>query len=340
MILLLGLLCSIRGEPALGVEEDRGFSLEGDLHQLAVSNESVYISTQEKLYQLSHDLTLINSLNLRGILKNPGQQNGDEFHRVSMNADWNATFIVNVLLPFVKNDTIIICGATDKGCGYCEVLDLRNISKLVYREPIQVGPRRNSRGSVNILVDVKKDSVQTETYILTAIQKDREKQEKTKCPSDLKTINLQNTDQEQSGGIFSLSEEGETPNIQTEAGVDFVDGFQISSTVFLFSNVASGAKTNKVRLIWLQAGTSKAQTLKSLRGATLSSSNGGNGSRLLASSVIPGGEQVFWSGVFSLDGKETNTELLLFDISPDQSKTADTDPDFYYSTNKPVSHSI
>ncbi|XP_015248082.1 PREDICTED: plexin-C1-like [Cyprinodon variegatus] len=158
---------------------------------------------------------------------------------------------------------------------------------------------------------------------------------KLQCPSDLKTINLQNTDQKQSGGIFASSEEGETPGIQTEADVDFVDGFQINSTVFLFSNVASGAKTNKVRLIWLQAETSKAQTLKSLGGATLSSSDGGEGSRLLASSLIPGGQQVLWSGVFSLDGGENNTELLLFDISPDQSRTTDTDPDFYYSSNKP-----
>ncbi|MEQ2219661.1 hypothetical protein XENOCAPTIV_021532, partial [Xenoophorus captivus] len=343
MILLLGLLCWIWGEPARSLEEDGGFSLEGDLRRLKVRNSSVYIATEEKLYQLSHDLALIHSLTQRGILKNSGQED-KEFYRVSKDAvAWNATFSVNVLLPFVNNDTLVSCGVTNKDC-FCEVLDLKNISKVLYREAILVGPQSRNSQSVSFLVDVKKDSTHKETYILTAIQNHRDKSEEIKSMSDLVTINLHDTDDTGIGGIFSLSDQsGKTPGIQTEADVEFVDGFQINSTVYLFSNVASGAKTNKVRLIWLQAETSKTQTLKSLHGATLRTSNGDEGSRLLASSVIPGGQQVLWSGVFSLDGGETNTELLLFDITPDQRIKPFIDPDFYYTPTKPnypVGHCI
>ncbi|XP_035989442.1 plexin-C1-like, partial [Fundulus heteroclitus] len=332
MLLLLGLLCSIWAEPAQGLEEDGGFRFEGDLRLLTVSNDSVYIATEEKLYQLSHDLVLIHSLTQRGILKNPNDENSQEFYRVSMNGAWNKTFTVNVLLPFVNNDTLISCGATEQNCGFCEVLDLKNISKVLHKELIQVGPLRSISGSVSFLVDVK-DSVQTETYILTAIENHTKTEKKTdSCPSDLGMINLHNTNYKQDGDIFSFSGPNIPPRITAKADVEFVDGFQINSTVYLFSNVASGNKPNKVCLVWLQAETSKSETLKSLHGATLRTSDGGEDSKLLASSVIPGGQQVLWSGVFSLDGGPTNTELLLFDISPDGYNQTYTDPDCF---NKP-----
>ncbi|XP_054911684.1 uncharacterized protein LOC129376185 [Poeciliopsis prolifica] len=50
---------------------------------------------------------------------------------------------------------------------------------------------------------------------------------------------------------------------------------------------------------------------------------------------VPGGQQVLWSGVFSVDGGGSNTELLLFDISPDLNREMNKDPDFYSSVNKP-----
>ncbi|MED6262226.1 hypothetical protein ATANTOWER_016400 [Ataeniobius toweri] len=266
-------------------------------------------ATTETLHQLLHNLTPIQNRTLKGF-------------------DY-------VLLPFVKNDTLISCGVTDhKLCSFCEILDLKNISKILYSEHVQVGPQRRGNGSVSFLVDVKKDSAETETYILTAIQNHRDKTEENRCATNLNTINLYSTGL--TGEIFSWSDHGsDKTGLQTEADVEFVDGFQINSTVYLFSNVASGAKANKVRLIWLQAETNKAQTLKSLRGATLSTSDGGEGSRLLASSVIPGGQPVLWSGVFSLDGGQINTHLLLFDISPDSSKITYRDPDFYSSVDKP-----
>ncbi|XP_054911469.1 plexin-C1-like [Poeciliopsis prolifica] len=295
MFLLLGLLCAFWVEPAWSHKEDGSFSFEGNIQQVAVATNSVYIATEEKLYQLSHDLTLMHSLTQKGILKDNNGMGDTEFHQISETDLLNARFSVNILITLARNDTLISCGVTgNKLCGYCEILDLKNISKLVYSESIQVGPQRSSSGSVSFLVDVKEDSGQTETYILTAIKNPRLK---TDCSADLKTINLQNTNQNQLGEIFSWS----------------------------------GGKSNKVRLIWLQAETSKTQTLESLHGATLSSS-GGEDSRLLASSVVPGGQQVLWSGVFSVDGGESNTELLLFDISPDLNREMNKDPDFFYSS--------
>ncbi|XP_030576113.1 plexin-C1-like [Archocentrus centrarchus] len=337
MILLLGLLSVLWGEPGLCLEQDGGFTSDGDIRQIAVTSNSVYIATEERLYQLSHDLTLINSLTQRGILKTGNQPDDVQFYRVSETAAWNSTFSINVLLPFTKSDSLISCGVTDDDCGYCEVLDLKNISNLLYREHVQVGPLKRS-ASVSFLVDVKKET-QTDTYILTAIQQNKEQPENSGCGINAQTINLHDTDNKQGGGIFSLIDGASgTPAIKSKGDVEFVDGFQINSTIYLFSNALSG-QTNRVRLIWLQGDKSKTDALKSLRGATLSTSDG-ESSRLVASSVIPGKQPVLWSGVFSVDGGDTNTELIVFDISADSSRETDKDPDFYTSALSSVTPKI
>ena len=330
MLLLLGLLCSLWAEPSLCLKEDEVFPFDEDIRDFAVGSSSLYIATEERLYQLSHDLKLVHTLTQKGIFKNGDQLETKDFHRVSEAAARETTFRANMLLPFVKNGSLISCGAPDNGCGYCEVLDLKNVSNLLYREDIQVGSLISSSGSVGFLVDVKKDSTLTDTYILTAVQQYEDKSKKSSCKADLETINLHNTDNSQEGGIFSLSDSSGKAVIGSKGDVEFVDGFQINSTVYLLSNVRSGAESNKVRLIWLQDEKSKAKTVRSLRGATLRLSDGGS-CRLLAASFIPGGPQVLWSGVFSVDGEQTNTELVVFEISPDGSVGSDTDPDFYTS---------
>lgn len=330
MILLLALLSVLWGEPGLCLEEDGGFTFDGDIRQFAMIANTLYIATEERLYQLSHDLTLLNSLTQRGIVKTGNQQDDVQFYRVSDTAEWNATFSINVLLPFTRNASLISCGVTEDDCGHCEILDLKNISKLLYREHIQVGPLKSSSGSVSFLVDVKEKK---ETYILTAIQKNGTVE--TRCPCDSKTINLHNTDNKQGGGIFSLTDGASgTHGIKSKGDVEFVDGFQINSTIYLFSNVLS-AQTNRVRLIWLKGEKSKPDTVKSLRVATLSVSDG-ESSRLVASSVMPGEQPVLWSGVFSVDGGDTDTKLMVFDISPDYSRNTDRDPDFYTSVPSEV----
>lgn len=331
MILLSGLLFILWGDPGRCLEEGGGFTFNGDIRHFAVATNTVYIATEEKLYQLSHDLTLVQSLSQRGLLM-VGEQVGEErFYRVSETDEWNATFSVNILLPFVEKDTLISCGVIE--CGYCELLDLNNISNVLYREHLQVGPLWRSSLSVGFLVDVEKTSTLTETYILTGIQQYEGKSTETNCFPESYVVSLHNTNNNQRGGIFSNRDESISAVLKRKGDedVEFVDGFQIKSIVYLFSNLASKDKSNKVRLIWLEGQTGKTQTVKSLRGATLSISDGGKGSRLLASSVIPGGPPVLWSGVFSVDGGQTNTELVLFDISPDLTGVIDVDPDFCFN---------
>ncbi|KAF1372529.1 hypothetical protein PFLUV_G00266450 [Perca fluviatilis] len=325
MIVLPALLFILWGEEARCLEENGGFTFDGDLRHFAVATNTVYIATAETLYQLSHDLTLVQSLTQRGILKG-GCQMDAQFSRVSETDERNATFSVNMLLPFVETETLISCGVIE--CGYCEVLDLKNISNVQYMENIQVGSPRRSSASIGFLVNVEETT--TETYILTAIQQYEVKSTKSSCSTESEAVQLRNTNHKQYGTIFSEISEFSIDVIKRcpPGNAEFVDGFQISLTIYLFSNLPSSDTSNRVRLIWLEGKTDKAQTLRSLRGATLSISDGGRGSRLLASSVIPGGPPVLWSGVFSVDGGPTDTELLLFDISPPLTGDTDEDPDF------------
>ncbi|XP_028306495.1 plexin-C1-like isoform X2 [Gouania willdenowi] len=332
MILLLALLFVPRAAQGRCQEEESCFHLDGEIRQLSVANHSVYIATEKKLYQLNHELTLVHSTSQRGTMR-PGKESDTElFDRVSGSAWWNDTFRINVFLPFVENKTLISCGEIS-GCGYCEILDLRNISNIIYHEQIQVGPLNSSSGSVAFLVTLKK----TDTFILTAIQqgyqnKQRESR-KGKDGSDLETVNLLDVDDSHGSnrGIFSLNDVPYEPRIKSNGKVEFVDGFQVGSNIYLLSNVQpSTYKNNKVRLIWFEDKDSKTETLKSVRGVTLSIPDGGEGSRLLASSIIPGEEPLLWSGVFSVDGGHTHTVLVLFDISPDHSIMTNKDQDFCY----------
>ncbi|KAM6895785.1 plexin-C1 [Xenentodon cancila] len=341
MMLLLGLMSFLWVETAQCLEEDGGFTFGEEIRHFAVGTDMVYISTEEKLYQLSHDLRMVYSLIQRGILKNKDQQGETEFYRVSDANTWNANLSINLLLPFVMNGTLVTCGEATNNCGYCEVLDLKNISNRVYSENIQVGPLKHSSTSISFLVDVKKDPSRTETYILTAIEK-HEGGSKEKCSSNTETINLHSVNDAQDGGIFSLLDGSETAVMKSEGNVEFVDGFQINSTVYLLSNVRLSGQNNKVHLGWFEGKTNKATMLKSMCSAYLGVSAGGEGSRLLASSVISDGEPVLWSGVFSVDGGETNTELVVFDISPDLNPTKNKDLHFHFynpndqsSTRKP-----
>ncbi|KAM3587782.1 uncharacterized protein V6R79_013766 [Siganus canaliculatus] len=332
MILLCGLLCIFWGTPGLCLEEGEGITFQGDIRHLAVGTHSVYITTDDKLYQLNHNLALVHSVTLRGVLEDQELMEIAQFQRVSEREEGNATLSVNVLLPFVQNGTLVICGVIDNDCGYCELLDPNDISKVLYTEQIQVGPPWRSSPSVSFLVNVTSD--RTETYILTAINQYQDRSTKTNCSVGSEAVNLHNTNNQQSGSIFSSSGGLSVPaiNPRRKSNVDFVDGFQVGSTIFLLSNLPSSDGGNKVRLLWLQEESGKSSTLKSLRGATLRLSDGGTGSRLLASSVIPGGPPVLWSGVFSVDGGPTNTQLVLFDISPDLTGDQDQDPDFCFCT--------
>ncbi|TNN54600.1 Plexin-C1 [Liparis tanakae] len=326
MILLPGLLLVLWGEPGRCLEEKEengGFTFDGDIRHFAVAGDAVFVATEERLYQLSHDLTLIQSLTQRGVFTAGHQTQEAVFTRVPETEERNATLRVNVLLPLVADRSLVSCGVIE--CGYCEVLDLRNISHVRYREHILVGSPWSSSASVAFLVDVEQRK--TETYILTATQHELPR---SSCFFAREAVKLHNSNEGQGGSIFSLIGEFTTSSIQRIKGsAEFVDGFQIDLNIYLFANLPAGDNSNnRVRLIWLEGKTNKKETLQSLRGATLRVSGGGARSRLVASAVVPGGPPVLWSGVFSVDGGRTDTRLLLFDISPDLSVAADADPDF------------
>ncbi|KAM6961556.1 plexin-C1 [Tautogolabrus adspersus] len=333
MMILLPALLIIWVEAAQCLEEDGTFNLKGDIRHFAVDNGTVYIATEEMLYQLNHDLTLVRSLTQRGFLAHIPGKSEPKLNRSS--DTMNVTFSVNMLLPHAAEENVIACGVFESGCGYCELLDLKNISNVLYWEQIEVGSLWRSSASVSLLVSVE-TRTRAETYILTAVQQYKVAPTKSGrgCPSVSDAVNLRNTNNNQAGLIFSINSQDIGPAIKSEDDVEFVDGFQINSIIYLFSNLPAKDRGNKVRLLWLEGRGGKHQTLKSLRGATLSVSDGEKGLRLISSSVIPGGPPVLWSGVFSVDGGQTNTELVLFDISPDFTVEKDMDRDFSADSHK------
>lgn len=322
LVLVTGLVFILWGEPCWGGT----FEYAGDIRHYAVALKNVYIATEDRLYQLSHDLRPIQNVTQRGFLEKADRLENDRFHRVPVPGGVDATFTVNILLPYVENNTLVTCGVTDNECGYCEVLDLMNISKIQYSETYQVGPPWRKSASLAFLVNVQK--LRNETYILSAVEQ-RGKTSTKSCTSGSEAVNLHSTNNDQPGFIFSANDDLSSVAVKTSnSSVEFVDGFQIGWIIYLFSNLPSGDKSNSVRLIWLEGKEGKTYTLRSLRGAILRVSETDEGSKLLASSVVPGGARVLWSGVFSLGRGKTNTHLALFDISPNSNIKSDADPVF------------
>lgn len=306
------------------------FTLDGHIRHFSVARDTVYVSTEQSLYQLHSDLGLAQRVSLRGELLNPNNLHTYKFNRVPDGAAWNATLSVNVLLPFVSNNTLVLCGVLDNDCGQCEVLSLQNVSTVIYAEGLVLGPISHRSASVAFLVTEDRGGKE-EKYILTALEKSSATK-KSPCSIQEDVLYLFNTEGDKddilSNSVPGSSTVGRRNNSQD---MGFVDGFQVDSFIYLFSNVPS-SPGNTVRLLWLEAKhkdkNRKDNTLKSLRGATLSTGAPGAHGQLLASSVIPGTSPLMWSGVFSVDGPSANTELLLFDISPDPSVPTDRDPHF------------
>ncbi|KAM9845835.1 plexin-C1 [Aulostomus maculatus] len=327
MLLLPSLVLIFWGGTGLCLGRD-GFKFDGDVRHFTVAKDNVYVSTDKKLYQLSRNLTLVQTVSQRGTL---ALENG-LFYRVPETEKWNVTFSVNVLLPFVENGTLISCGVTDNKCGYCELLDLANVSNVLYREHVLVGPFE--RGTASLAFLVNPGQTTTDTLILTAIEQDKDKLSENPCSSGVGLLYLHATNNIQKEGVFSFTAEDSNAKFSSKGSVEFVDGFQSGFVIYLLSNVRSGPQdNNRVRLIWLESKTSKVDTMKSLRGATLEIP-GRNFSRLLAASRVPDGPPHLWSGVFSTDETQKNTELILFDVSADLSGHSDKDPDFYSSRSE------
>ncbi|KAJ8006824.1 hypothetical protein DPEC_G00111230 [Dallia pectoralis] len=286
-------------------------TFDGDVRDFAVGDKFVYVVTDYRLYQLNHNFTNVTMRDIN-----------------VFNTTERDPFRIKMLLPFITNQTLITCGI--KKCGFCEILDLNNISTSVHFEDIEVGSLNLTYSTIAFIVDVEMKS-----YIMAGKLK-----VPTKCVDEDEFLVLRNTQDGDTGGMFSQLDRGTNPIVQNKNNklIDFVDGFQISSYIYLFLNILD---ENKVRLLWFLSKTDKSNTLKSLKGATLWCCDDMERRRLLSSSVIPDTTvptgKVLWAGVFT--GGNTldpvNTVLAIYDISP-SGQTA-TDPDFWLDgTPKPT----
>jgi len=93
-------------------------NFDGDIKDFVVGKSKLFVLTDHRLHQMRLDL----SEEKRKDITNATHQN-----------------IVNILLPFEDNDTLITCGTFSN--GYCEVLDINDITKSIYAESILIGPK-------------------------------------------------------------------------------------------------------------------------------------------------------------------------------------------------------
>ncbi|XP_056093251.1 plexin-C1 [Rhinichthys klamathensis goyatoka] len=262
-------------------------NFNGDIKDFVVGKSKLFVLTDHRLHQMRLDL----SEEKRKDITNATHQNR-----------------VNILVPFDDNDTLITCGTFRD--GYCEVLDINDITKSIYDEsPISVGPEQNEK-SVGFIAGPS-----TGRFLLVG-----KKDEPTKPGDPYPVVKLWNTLQSQFGGIFTNIEVASTPFIQSTArDVEFVDGFQrvSSSDSYLFLN-AKTVSERKVHVLWMNSNkTKKTEIFKSLQSATIECCNDKARPVLVASTVIPSGNGVIWAGVFSAQDQQDpeNTALALYDIS-------------------------
>ncbi|XP_076152992.1 plexin-C1 isoform X2 [Alosa pseudoharengus] len=262
-------------------------NFDGDVVNFAVGVDKLFVLTDTQLHQMRLDL------------------NPETRKEISNGTTSNK---VVTLVPFISNGSVITCGSYD--CGYCEVLDMNDISKTIHKESITIGAYPNIAAIV---------SYGHNKYLLVG------ENEKTKCDSDA-LVTLRNTKEGQFGGIFSKTDKNhQTPaSIHNIPGseVEFVDGFQIaaSSQVYLLLNEMK-ASESKVKLFSLDKENSKADTFKTLQGAVLQYCEGDKSWKLLSSAVIPGeSPMILWAGVFQDKTNPGHTAVAIFDIS--RSRTA------------------
>ncbi|KAL6473651.1 hypothetical protein MHYP_G00172120 [Metynnis hypsauchen] len=217
------------------------FSVNGEIRNFAVGNGKVFVVTDSQLLQMKLDLV-------------------EEKHKDIQNHTHQNQ--VNILLPFDANKTLITCGTSD--CGYCELLDINDISRSVYREKVTVSPSVN-KSSVSFIVDFDEGNTETEKYMLVAREKVPEK-----CVSD-EGVSLHNILESQQGGIFSKSgidptEASISPQSDVEE-TEWIDGFQSSppSHSYLLVNVKSGTGPAVV-VLRMKNSRSKTEMTRSLQG--------------------------------------------------------------------------
>ncbi|XP_026064810.1 plexin-C1-like [Carassius auratus] len=261
---------------------------DGDIKDFVVGNSKLFVLTDHQLHQMSLDLTEEKS---KDITK------ATEHNRV------------NILVPFDENSTLITCGTFKE--GYCEVLDINDITNSIYYESnTLIGPRQDEKSVAFIA------GTSSSRYLLVGNKDDDAK------PQDARysVVTLLSTSQSQPGGIFSKNAEGSDAFIEsTVRDVEFVDGFQrvSPSESYLFLNTKTDSE-RKVVVLWMNSSKgSKIEIIKSLQASRIRCCSDKARPVLVASTVIPSVNRVIWAGVFSAQNQQDpeNSALALYDIS-------------------------
>ncbi|XP_036432623.1 plexin-C1-like [Colossoma macropomum] len=261
------------------------FSVKGEIRNFAVGNGKVFVVTDSQLLQMRLDLV-------------------EEKHKDISNHTHHQ---VNILLPFDANKTLITCGTSD--CGYCELLDINDISRSLYREDVTVGPSVN-KSSVSFIVDFDEGNG---TYMLVAREKVPDH-----CDS-VGGVSLRNTLDSQIGGIFSKAASSNEASISPQSDAEWIDGFQSSppSHSYLLMNVKSGTGPAVV-VLRMKNSRSKTEMTRSLQGAVLQCCDDKDRKKLLSSSaVLSSGSPLLWAGIFTAQEAHDpqNTALAIYDLS-------------------------
>ncbi|XP_049330239.1 plexin-C1 isoform X5 [Astyanax mexicanus] len=270
-------------------------NFNGDIRNFVVGNGKVFVVTDSQIIQMKHDLIV------------------EERREISNLTHPNT---VTILLPFQTNKTLITCGTFE--CGYCEVLDLNNISTSIYWEDMSAGPFEDE-SSVAFLVDFNQGEPETGTYMLVARKKEDTviQNPQHKCLHN-GVFTLWNTLHSQHGGIFSkIHSESTDHSISPEGDVEWVDGFQTSSPShsYLLVNVQS-LTAPAVIVLKMENSNSKSDMIKSLQGSELQCCDDKPRRRLLSSSgVNSSGSPFYWVGVFTAHEDPENTVLAIYNFS-------------------------
>ncbi|RXN17778.1 plexin-C1-like protein [Labeo rohita] len=283
------IICKIKGKPgAVPVVDSLTITVgnyvlgmssanfDSDIKDFIVGNSKLFALTNHRLHQMRHDLK--------------------EEKRKDITK-------VNILVPFDTNGTLITCGTFKD--GYCEVLDINDITNSIYYESnILLGPRQDEK-SLAFIAD---------RYLLVGKKDDDAKAQDTVYS----VVTLWNTLQSQPGDIFSkIAEESYAIIQSTVRDVEFVNGFQrvSSSESYLFLNAKTDYKRKVLVLRMNSSKEKKRDIIKSLQAATIRCCSDKVHPVLVASTVIPSANGIIWAGVFSAQKDSENSALALYNIS-------------------------
>ncbi|XP_016390282.1 plexin-C1-like [Sinocyclocheilus rhinocerous] len=251
---------------------------DGDIKDFVVGDSKLFVLTDRRLHQMRHDLY---------------EEKRKDITRV------------NILVPFDTNGTLITCGTFQD--GYCEVLDINDITNSIfYESDIPLRLRQNEK-SVAFIAG---------TYLLVGKKDDDANLQDTRYS----VVSLLSTLHSQPGGIFSRISEGSEAIIQsTVRDVEFVDGFQrvSPSESYLFLNAKTDYESKVLVLRMNSSKGKKTDIIKSLQAATIRCYSGKVRPVLVACTVIPSVNGVIWAGVFSAQNQQDpeNSVLALYNIS-------------------------